>query len=314
MAASKNRIILNPIPDADKKQVIAKLVKLTKQKEAQIAVIVEKAPLVIFKSVDNEKAELIRKFMGNAIRIEPLAPPTSTAGAPSIGFAEDDGQAGGSPPPVPPLAKVGGVVKPSPPRSGQVSSQASGSESEPDVGPEPKTVAKGNGKAFKDNFVDHSDENGFAYEFFCESCNKAYRPDYYPKPKGVGHSIGMFFKFIGLKVSGKYSGSLDDLKKEELRSVQRISFIKSLKSAEAHFLKCTGCGLYVCASCWNTNQKKCTACAPVSKDDLPIHERKKREKAEKERMARAQSKFCFSCGTEKKDGAKFCDVCGASYE
>ncbi len=181
----------------------------------------------------------------------------------------------------------------------------------PQTGAMPSSVQKQ--KAFKDNFKDLSDPMGHAYEFFCEGCNKSYRPDFFKKPSGPGHDAVMAAKWLGMSISGKAKGSLSDMKALELREFQKESFNKSLKMAEHHFLKCDDCGRHVCSSCWNAGKKKCAACAPLGQDDMPGFMRSKMEKDKRDKEARVKSKFCANCGAEKVDGAKFCEGCGTPY-
>ena len=365
------RIILNKISDEKTLLVVVdRLSKLTKQAPDKVKALADKAPVVIFKSVDKEKAETLKKYLGGAIVVQqntpeaaaptaapkPQAPkpaaqppkPAPKAAAPSappqpkqpvklqveeessesanaslsLGFESDEGAK--TPPPKPAqrpakMAPEQDKLKIEEKKSAEDLFAEDKVPAAPSMmaatpAPTKATAAPKEKKKFKDNYVDHSDEKGYAYEFFCEICNKAYRPEYFVIPSGIFYIIALFFKFIGMKMSGKHKGSFGDLKESEKKNLQRTSLTKSMKHAESHFLKCSECGLFVCASCWNPSQKKCTNCQPVKTDDLPIHERKKREKEEREKAARMVSRFCPGCGAEKKANAKFCDVCGASYE
>ncbi|OQY30304.1 MAG: hypothetical protein B6244_00135 [Candidatus Cloacimonetes bacterium 4572_55] len=341
-SARSYKIILNPVKDDKTKQIVLKkLITLTKKPESVIQSIMAKAPIVVFKSVSEQKARVIKKHFGSSVtlkligeKIKParkkpepprqVAPPKPVE-EPANSFGFSDEEQAVTPPPIPmkkepvsppPAAGMSIGFDNEPPPKSQIkpSMTHDASPSPPTPPPTPSPIKKKSGKAFKDNYKDNSDDKGFAYEFFCEQCEKGYRPDYFSIPSGIGYSISLFFKFFGKKLSGKMPHDLSWMREDEKKSFQRSSFNKSLKSAEAHFFKCEKCGKRVCSKCWNTSKKECSSCAPVSHNDLPGYMQKKIEKDKREKEERGRSKFCPGCGSEKVAAAKFCEVCGASYD
>lgn len=347
---AKYKVILNPINDPKAKQAVAKkLVAITKKPAPFIAKVVENAPVVIIKSLDEVNAKKMKQVFGDYITVKaiggpapkpapkPSPPPAAKApqpqpATPSLGFDDEEpAEAGASPlgfddePTPPPPPKAPPAAAPAR-ESSSLSFQDSAPEPAAPKAPpkpsptpaassaQPSRLSTGGTKNFKETYKDLSDENGYAYEFFCERCDKSYRPDYFNKPSGMGYNMVTFFKFVGKKLSGKMPHDLNEMKRLEDRAFQRSSFNKSIQLAEEHFLKCTECGKRVCGSCWNTSQKKCADCAPLKTEDLPEYMRKKLEKEKREKEAKAKSRFCANCGAEKVEGAKFCEVCGASYE
>ncbi len=333
MAASqKYKVILKSITDEKTKEIIQrKLAVLTKRPESVIASIVAKAPIVIFKSLDTEKTRMVKKHFGDVVTIEAIslsaepetvAKPTEIASSDekhrpaasrpeaesskmsaSLGFADEKPASG--------FGTDKSIAKPDMLMTEENLPKRKAEKESPKPAPPPKPVKK---KGFRDKYVDQSDDNGYAYDFFCEKCKKSYRPNYFTIPSGVGYNISAYFKWLGLKLSGKTSSDFPTMKEEQKKSFQKSSFNKALKMAEEHFLKCNQCGKRVCGSCWNTSQKKCAGCAPLTHGDLPEYMRKKIEKEKREKESKAKSRFCPGCGSEKEDGAKFCEVCGASYE
>ena len=153
---------------------------------------------------------------------------------------------------------------------------------------------------FDKNFKDVSDENGFAFEFYCQNCDKKYRTDFIIKPGGFGMKLTLFKNKITKKGPATEKKLLEKAKKE--------AFNKSLKEARSHFVKCTRCGNRVCSACWNQAKKHCIACSPKTNDDKSKFEKKREEQLKVKKEAEATT-VCPNCG-KPHTGEVFCPHCG----
>lgn len=196
-------------------------------------------------------------------------------------------------------------------------------------------------QGFTRNYNDHSNDQGYQFEFICDHCGNGYRSSFQTSTMGLASSL--------LKAAGSLFGGLGQLGygadhvKDALRGPAWDSaFQAAIQEIRPKFHQCTRCGKWVCPEvCWNQARGLCEECAPdIGEQAAAIQAQVAVEQAwEKARgsnqlggmdlsqpvavgqaCAKCQStlaagaKFCASCGTPVQSAAqsRFCSQCGGN--
>ena len=175
---------------------------------------------------------------------------------------------------------------------------------------------------FTSNVTDHSNEQGFQFEFHCDKCNNGFMSTFSPSKIGVA---GGFLRSAATLFG---SSTLDRMAqagqyaKDSMRGKARDdAYAAAVNEGKTHFKKCHRCGKWVCPeSCWNADRGLCSLCAPDLQDEAAAAQAEAAKqqvwKAAGESdqtggmdMARKQTAFCPHCGAKAGPG-KFCGECG----
>lgn len=179
--------------------------------------------------------------------------------------------------------------------------------------------------SFTKNFRDHSNAQGFQFEFFCDKCGNGLMSEYHASAVGMADGVlkaagAIFGGVLGRVASGS------NAMKDNLRSKARDAAYKTaVEAAKKHFNKCSRCGKWVCPeTCWNGNKNLCEECAPnlmeeaASAQAQAAKEQVKKKAGESDQtggldMSKqvSASSACGACGAEL-GGAKFCPECGTA--
>jgi hypothetical protein len=179
---------------------------------------------------------------------------------------------------------------------------------------------------FSKNYSDHSVQSGpnagFQFEFYCESCNDAWRGEFVPFRGGqasswLGRAAGMFGGVLG-----EASNVAQGLAQAGYGHAHDEAFAAAIEQAKKHFHRCGRCMNYACDRCWNGDKGLCRKCAPNAQLEIDSA----RAEGEVE-MARTRANLegqhrgeqldvksdhqlvCPKCNAET-HGAKFCPECG----
>jgi uncharacterized OB-fold protein len=202
---------------------------------------------------------------------------------------------------------------------------------------------------FTRNYSDHSNAQGFQFEFFCDRCGNGHRSQFIPSKMGMAAS---FLRAASNLFGGGLGGaaSAGEHLKDALRGkAWDDAFAAAVVEGKRRFRQCTRCGKWVCPEvCWNEKRTLCEECAPDLAEEAAAAQAQAakeqiHEKARQEDLAagvdlkahlvgacphcgaRVESgKFCpecgkplaaqaqcASCGARFGAGAKFCPECGA---
>lgn len=164
---------------------------------------------------------------------------------------------------------------------------------------------------FVRNVDDLSDDGGFKFRFRCDKCKDGVESHYVAASSNLlktGLEIFQMFRPIG--GARRAVDTID----RGLRGKERDrAYQKAVAQAKSHFSKCSDCGKWVCAHCYNTEFSLCEGCAPNA------GEKAARAAAEKKAAERVQAVqagatvtplLCPAC-QEPSGGGKFCQACGA---
>jgi hypothetical protein len=176
--------------------------------------------------------------------------------------------------------------------------------------------------AFTRNYTDHSNANGFQFEFRCDRCGNGRMSSF--QPSHIGLAGGLLRAASGLFGGGvldRLANAGDHLKDSTRGKARDDAFARAVAEATPHFRQCSRCGKWVCPEqCWNKKRGLCEECAPDLGEELTAAQATTaREQVwEKARatdhlgavnMGVEQAATCPDCGA-KAQGSKFCPECG----
>src|SRR4051794_3329179 len=117
---------------------------------------------------------------------------------------------------------------------------------------------------FTSNVSDHSNDNGFQFEFHCDKCNGGHMSTFVASKLGV--ATGLLRAASSLFGSSMLNNAAQagQYAKDSVRGKARDdAFATAVAEAKQHFKKCSRCGKWVCPeSCWNAGRGLCENCAP----------------------------------------------------
>jgi hypothetical protein len=125
------------------------------------------------------------------------------------------------------------------------------------------------GQAFTKNHRDHSNNNGFQFEFFCDKCGSGQRSPFKVNTLGLAASV---LKAAGAIFGGGYrvGHGADHLNDAFRGPAWDSAFKEAILESKPLFRQCTLCGDWVCpAVCWNEARGLCEKCAPNLAEHAP---------------------------------------------
>jgi len=182
-------------------------------------------------------------------------------------------------------------------------------------------------QGFTKNHRDHSNDNGFQFEFCCDKCGNGFRSEFKTNTLGMAASV--------LKAAGSiFGGSVrsagwgaDHVKDAFRGPAWDDAFKEAIEQCKPRFRQCTQCGQWVCPEvCFNHARGLCEGCAP----DLGEHAamiqaqvavdqaRQQAQQSDQLRGLDMQGQVhavgapCSKCGAMLGANAKFCAQCGTS--
>jgi hypothetical protein len=181
-------------------------------------------------------------------------------------------------------------------------------------------------QSFTKNHRDHSNDNGYQFEFYCDKCGSGFRSAFKTSAMGVAASV---LKAAGAIFGGSVRGAgwgADHLKDAFRGPAWDTAFQEAITECRPKFRQCTLCGNWVCpAVCWNAERGLCEACAPDLTEHAPAMQaaaavdqaRQKIQQSDQLRgadvtNAAASLTSCPKCSASLATGAKFCAQCGSA--
>ncbi|HVE82662.1 MAG TPA: zinc-ribbon domain-containing protein [Myxococcales bacterium] len=174
---------------------------------------------------------------------------------------------------------------------------------------------------FTRNYRDHSNNEGYQFEFFCDKCGNGFRSSYQRNTVGVAagilHAASSLF---GGALYGAARGA--DYVQNALRGEGwDAAYAAAVEEAKPKFRQCTRCGQWVCPdACWNEKRSLCEGCAPdlgeeaaalqarVAVEQLGQKMRQVDQVAGVDVTSHALA-ACPHCNA-RVEGGKFCPECG----
>jgi hypothetical protein len=168
---------------------------------------------------------------------------------------------------------------------------------------------------FVRNVQDLSDDGGYKFRFHCDRCSDGVESQYVSSAANIlktGLQVFSMFRMFG----GYGSGAVEGIDRG-LRGKERDSaYEQAIGEAKAHFSKCSHCGNWVCAHCFNASAGLCEGCAPDAHEAAAV---RKAQHAAAQRVAAVDQSpsagvsvvTCPVCSGPS-GGGKFCQHCGAN--
>ncbi len=178
--------------------------------------------------------------------------------------------------------------------------------------------------SFVRNYTDHSNDQGFQFEFHCDKCHNGWRSAFVANKLGLAAS---FFQVAGTL----FGGGLETVAhagrqaKDALRGkAWDDAFNAANVEGKAHFKHCSRCGIWVCPeACWNDERQLCENCAPdlgeeaaaaqahAAKDQV-WEKARTTDQTEGLDVKKKRAAKCPHCGAKAAAG-KFCSECGKPF-
>jgi len=175
---------------------------------------------------------------------------------------------------------------------------------------------------FTSNVTDHSNDQGFQFEFHCDKCHNGHMSTF------AASKIGMATGFLRAASSLLGSSALShaaqagQYAKDSIRGKARDdAFAAAVAEGKRYFKKCSRCGHWVCPeTCWNAQRGQCEDCAPDLQEEAAAAQAQAakdqvwRKASETDQtagldMSRTVTAYCPHCGAKAGSG-KFCGACG----
>lgn len=174
---------------------------------------------------------------------------------------------------------------------------------------------------FTKNHSDHSNDQGYQFEYFCDHCGNGHMTPFQISKVGVAGGFLRAASSLFGGVLGKVADAGDHVKDALRGKARDEAFAKAVEEARPHFRQCSRCGRWVCPEqCWNEKRGLCEECAPnleeeaaaaqaqVAREQLWEKARASDQIADVDMKAERAAR-CPHCGA-KAEGGKFCADCG----
>lgn len=195
--------------------------------------------------------------------------------------------------------------------------------------------------AFTRNYTDHSNQQGYQFEFHCDKCGSGFRSSY------AASTLGMASGFLRAAgdmfggVLGQAANAGDHLKDALRGKAWDDAFAAAIAEIKPKFKQCTRCAKWICPEvCWNAKASLCKECAPDFVEEAASAQAESARNAMRDQFAQKAaaadwtkgydaktqsaavcpscqapstgSKFCGSCGKPMAAGPAPCGKCGAA--
>ncbi|HUB08319.1 MAG TPA: zinc ribbon domain-containing protein [Myxococcales bacterium] len=175
---------------------------------------------------------------------------------------------------------------------------------------------------FTRNYSDHSNNEGYQFEFFCDKCGNGYRSSWVANKGGIaadilGAASSLFGGFGG-------AAAASTRVKDMLRGpAWDAAYAAAIAECKPRFKKCSRCGKWVCPeTCWNADREMCADCAPNLEREAAAAQAQAAVSQMQDKVAAVDqtggldakahhTAACPHCGAPV-PGGKFCPECGKS--
>jgi len=182
-------------------------------------------------------------------------------------------------------------------------------------------------QSFTRNYTDHSNDQGFQFEFHCDKCGNGFRSSFQTSTLGVAASM---IKAAGALLGGaawRAGWGADHVKDAFRGPAWDSAFAHAIEECKPKFHQCTRCGHWVCPEvCWNQARGLCEDCAPDLGEQAAAIQAQvaveqawtKAREVDQMRGLDVQSEVaavgptCPKCQAALAAGTKFCSHCGSA--
>ena len=188
------------------------------------------------------------------------------------------------------------------------------------------------------NYTDHSTDQGFQFEFFCNRCGSGFRTPFRACAAGTVASVLDTANSLFGGVLGRAADVGERVRSATWERAHDQAFKQATEEMKPQFIQCPRCSTWVCRKgCWNDKRGLCKGCAPdlgvemsaaqanrsveeiwahaaMAEEDKKLARENWRETIRAscpkcEHPLEVNARFCPSCG-EKLKAVAFCSECG----
>ena len=124
---------------------------------------------------------------------------------------------------------------------------------------------------FTRNYRDHSNNEGFQFEFFCDKCGSGFRSPFATNALGLASDL---LKAAGSLFGGAVASAgwgADHVKDAFRGKAWDDAYAAAIAECKPHFHQCGRCGHWVCPEvCWNQGRGLCLSCAPDLQQEAAV--------------------------------------------
>ena len=174
---------------------------------------------------------------------------------------------------------------------------------------------------FTRNYTDHSNDNGFQFEFFCDRCGNGFMSQFRPNKLGMLGDAARGLGNVFGGVFGRVSSGSYELQNMARGKSHDDAFAQAIGELKPMFNQCQRCGTWVCKNvCFNNEAGLCANCAPKregeiehAKSDAFVSQIQQKamgiDFASGIDLTQQRVVTCPRCNSET-GGGKFCQSCG----
>ena len=183
---------------------------------------------------------------------------------------------------------------------------------------------------FTKNYADHSTNQGFQFEFFCDRCGTGYRTEFQGSTLGtISNALDAAGSLFG-GVFGQAANLGERARSAAWEKAHDKAFTEAMEELKPDFVQCPRCSSWVCRkSCWNDNKGLCKQCAPDlgvemaaaqssrTVEEIWAHSKmadEDREMLKDESWRAGVRATCPKCNAPLENNAKFCPECGTKIQ
>lgn len=183
---------------------------------------------------------------------------------------------------------------------------------------------------FTRNYTDHSTNQGFQFEFYCDRCGTGFRTHFQASALGVVSGVlDAANSFLG-GVLGKAADLGERARSATWEKAHDEAFTRAMEELKPDFVQCSRCSSWVCRkSCWNTTKGLCKKCAPDlgvemaaaqasrTVEEIWAHSKvaqDDREMLQEKSWREGVRATCPKCNAPLAAKTKFCPECGESIQ
>jgi hypothetical protein len=176
---------------------------------------------------------------------------------------------------------------------------------------------------FTANVTDHSNQQGYQFEFHCDKCGNGYMSAFQASKVGMaGGFLRAASGFFGGGALGEMANAGDYLRDATRGQARDAAFAHAVAEAKPFFKQCSRCCKWVCPeNCWNAKRGMCENCAPdleeeaaaaqatIARDQIWEKAKSSDQTGGMDVSHVVRAATCPHCGAHAQ-GSKFCPECG----
>ena len=167
--------------------------------------------------------------------------------------------------------------------------------------------------AFTKNYTDHSNQQGYQFEFHCYKCGSGFRSTYSASTLGMATGALRAAADIFGGILGSAANAGDHMKDALRGKAWDGAFSEAIAEIKPKFRQCTRCSKWVCPEvCWNAKASLCKECAPDFAEETAAAQAAALKQGVADQIAKKVQGLDLTAGMDvSRQGAAVCPSCSA---